>query len=176
MRKILTIVLLGLGLANVNAQDGNFKVGAHLGIPISSIASDFYNVNLGVDVAYLWNISDKLQIGTTSGFSFYSGKNDYSFWIFSPSGAYELNGEVENRTVLPLAGALKYNFSKKFFAGADLGYAFFLSGTSNTGSLYFQPKAGLNFKKNEIYISYKGLSKGGETIGTINLGYAYNFF
>ena len=175
MRKFLTIALLGLGLANVNAQNGNFKIGAHLGIPVSTIASDFYNVNLGLDVAYLWNISDKLQIGATSGFSYYSGKDDYTFWISSPNGSYELTGVVDNRTILPLAGSLKYNFTEKIFAGADLGYAFFLSGTSDAGSLYFQPKAGLNFVKNEIYISYKGLSKGGETIGTVNLGYAYNF-
>ena len=170
-KHLLTAAIFIAGLTNLNAQSGNFKTGAHVGIPVSSIASDFYNVNLGVDIAYLWNLSDRLQLGATSGLSYYIGKNDYKIWI----NGYEFEGEVENRSIIPLAGTLKYYFSDLFFAGGDLGYAFFLNGTSDTGSFYFQPKAGVNLKATELYLSYKGLSKGGETIGTINLGYAYNF-
>ena len=52
---------------------------------------------------------------------------------------------------------------------------FFLNENADTGALYYQPKVGIDIKQSELYLAYKGMAKDGTGIGSINLGYAYNF-
>lgn len=166
MKKILfSIALVVAGLVNVNAQQGHFKIGAHVGIPTGNL-SDTYGFNLGADIAYLWKINNIIELGATTGISNYFGK-DITFY------GYEI--EIEDEQIIPLAATAKFNVANNFFIGTDLGYAFFLGEGDSTGSFYYQPKVGYDFNKSELYLSYKGMSQDGYTIGSVNLGYAYNF-
>ena len=166
MKKLLfSLALVISGVINVNAQQGHFKLGAHVGIPTGNL-SDAYNFNLGADLAYMWELSDIVELGATTGISNYFGKN-INFY------GYDL--EIEDVQIIPLAATAKFNVAKSFFIGADLGYAFFLGDDSDTGSFYYQPKIGYDFNKSEVYLGYKGMSQDGYNIGSINLGYAYNF-
>ena len=169
-KKILLMSLLGLGLMNVNAQEkGHFKAGAHVGIPIVNI--DFgYSVNLGVDIAYLWKLNNTVELGATTGFSNYFSKEE----TVSYMGTSQVF-EFEDVQIIPIAATAKFNLTPKFFLGADLGYAFFLNENADTGALYYQPIVGLDIKQSELYLAYKGMAKDGTGIGSINLGYAYNF-
>ncbi|GGE98931.1 hypothetical protein SAMN05443634_10513 [Chishuiella changwenlii] len=170
MKKILLYVaLLFISLSNVNAQEGHFKAGTHLGFPVGKL-SDNYSFNLGIDVAYLWKLNNITELGITTGFSNYFGKTvSASYW------GYTFNSDIKDVQIIPLAATAKFNIANDFFIGTDLGYAFFLDGGDETGAFYFQPKVGLDFKKSELYLSYKGMSKNGNNIGSVNLGYAYNF-
>ena len=169
-KKILSLSLIILGLMSVNAQEkGHFKAGAHVGIPIVNI--DFgYSVNLGVDVAYVWRLNKTVELGVTTGFSNYFGKDETLSFMGS---SYTI--EFDDVQIIPVAATAKFNLTPKFFLGADLGYAFLLNDDSNTGAIYYQPKVGLDIKQSEVYLSYKGMAKDGTGIGSINLGYAYNF-
>ncbi|MFV0185634.1 hypothetical protein OBK16_00380 [Empedobacter falsenii] len=166
MKKILfSLALVIAGLTNVNAQQGHFKVGAHVGLPTGNL-SEAYSLNLGADLAYLWKINDIVELGATTGISNYFGKNiDFM--------GYDI--EVEDVQIIPLAATAKFNIAQRFFVGADLGYAFFLGESEDTGSFYYQPKIGYDFNKSEVYLGYKGMSEDGYNVGSINLGYAYNF-
>ena len=170
MKRILfSVAILFAGLSNVNAQQGNFKVGAHFGLPIGTL-NEGYSVNLGVDVAYLWKVSSIIELGATTGFSNYFGKN------FSESyNGNTFDFDVEDFLIIPLAASAKFNVAPQFFIGTDIGYAFFIGDNEDTGAFYYQPKVGMNIKKSEIYLGYKGMSKYSENVGSINLGYAYNF-
>lgn len=166
MKKIVLAGALALiGLMNVNAQEGHFKLGAHVGLPVGDF-SDSHSFNLGLDVAYLWQITNEFELGATTGFTNYFGKKEtfmgYSF-------------TYDDVQMIPLAATAKFNIVPQFFVGTDIGYVFFLNKDSDTGAFYYQPKVGYNLEKSEIFVGYKGMAKSGETLGAISLGYAYNF-
>lgn len=169
MKKILfSLVILFAGLSSANAQEGHFKVGAHIGLPVGNL-SDGYSFNLGADVAYLWKFDSGFEVGATTGISNYFGKK-----VTERFAGMEYTFDYKDQQIIPLAATAKYSFQEKFFVGADLGYAFFLEG-DDSGAFYYQPKVGYNFNQSEVYLGYKGMSRDGGSIGSINLGYAYNF-
>ncbi|CAM3500606.1 hypothetical protein ELOC111193_08275 [Elizabethkingia occulta] len=171
MKKNLFIGVFALLGFAANAQTkGNFKLGTHIGVPTGNLA-DVASFNVGIDMAYLFNIDTNFKAGFTTGYSHYFVK-DYT--IEYSGGKFTL--QPEDIAIIPVAATAKYNFEPNFFIGADLGYAFFVvGGEGTTGAFYFQPRLGYQLKNNELYISYKGMSKEGTTIGSVNLGYAYTF-
>lgn len=162
MKKLFLVGALAL-FGAMNAQStGNFKLGAHFGLPTGDI-SEVYSVNAGVDVAYVWKVAPKFDLGITSGYSYYFVKSKYSDY-------------TDGEGIIPLAATGQYSIDGKLFLGADLGYAFFTGKNSDGGAFYYQPKVGYSLDaKNDLYLSYKGMSKDGSTASSVNLGYAYKF-
>lgn len=173
MKKLLLIASFAMmgTTALMHAQEKGFKIGAHVGLPFD----DTYSFNAGLDVAYMWPISDNFEIGATTGYSYYFGKEitvagiNY-MGVNIPSQTYKFNiGSI------PLAATAQYNFDGGFNLGADLGYAF-LTGDADGGGFYYQPKAGYTFaEKHTVYAGYKGISKEGKELSSINIGYAIKF-
>lgn len=167
MKKLFLVGALAL-FGAMNAQTtGNFKLGAHVGLPTGD-AGDAFSFNAGVDVAYTWKIAENFDLGVATGYSQY-------FWKSDVKDALESIGiDVPNAGFIPIAATGQYAFGKGFFLGADLGYAISTAKDSD-GGFYYQPKVGYTFQeKNDLYISYKGISNDG-SISSINLGYAYRF-
>ena len=81
MKKIILTAMAIFACSFANAQDGGFKLGAHVGLPMSDI-KDLYSANLGVDAAYTWKIIDKFDAGLTAGYSSYLGKNNLDSFLF----------------------------------------------------------------------------------------------
>ncbi|MGI9527901.1 MAG: hypothetical protein ACR2MS_12405 [Weeksellaceae bacterium] len=164
MKKIVlacAVAVAGL----VNAQEvGNLKVGAHVGLPTGDLA-DSYTLNAGVDLAYTYNVSPDFKLGVTTGYSNYFGDK---ITILGE----EI--EIEDYGIVPIAATAEYSFTPQFYLGTDLGYAF---GTSegSEGAFYYQPKVGYRFGVSELYLGYKGMSKDGDSVSSVNLGYAYTF-
>lgn len=175
MKKLLLIGALAF-FGVVNAQtDGGFKLGAHIGLPVGD-ASDGLDFNAGADVAYTWRIAENFDLGITTGYSHYFGKDIkmdaivFNGQVILPATTYNVGGGI-----IPLAATGQYGFDK-FFVGADIGYAFFTGKNSDGGAFYYQPKVGYSLDvKNDLYFSYKGMSKDGSTLSSINVGYAYKF-
>lgn len=169
MKKLLLVGALAF-FGAVNAQTtGGFKLGAHVGLPVGDIA-DYTSLNAGVDLAYTWKVAPSFDLGITTGYSHYFGK-DYTYNFMGTSYTVE----AEGTGMIPIAATAQYGFTGGFFIGADLGYAIFTQEGSDGGFLY-QPKIGFSFKeKNDLYVGYKGISVDGGTISSINLGYAYKF-
>lgn len=170
---LLTAAILFAGLSITKAQNNHARIGAHIGLPLDDFNTS-HNFNFGVDFSYLWEVNDVLKLGGKTGMSHFTG-NDYNYSMYSNNGTYQFYIKYEDLTIVPLAITTKWNFAGKFFTGGDLGYAFFLNGSENTGALYVQPQVGINLGKNEIYLGYKGLVKDGEALASVNLGYAFNF-
>lgn len=173
-RTLLSGAFLLFGL--INAQEkGNFKIGAHLGVPTGNL-SEYSNFNLGVDVAYTFKVSDNFDLGFTTGYSHYFSKD--KTYSYNMGGGIVLRYELEDSSIIPVAAMAQYTFNDtNVFFGTDLGYAFFVSGGNGlTGAFYYQPKLGYSFvRKHDLYLSYKGMSRDGQNMGSFNLGYAYKF-
>ena len=84
MKKIILTAAAVFAFSFANAQDGGFKLGAHLGLPMGDF-KDAYSLNIGADVAYVWNISDKFDAGVATGYTTYLGKT-----IDTGEGSYKV--------------------------------------------------------------------------------------
>ncbi|MGL2987646.1 hypothetical protein ACSVH5_08620 [Flavobacterium sp. RSSA_27] len=163
MKKIILIAVAVFGFAFANAQDGGFKLGANLGLPLGDI-KDSYSLNLGVDVAYTWKVSEKFEAGFGAGYAHYLGETiDF--------GGFEL--DVEDAGFVPVYGTAQYSLSDKLFLGLDLGYAIGVAPSENDGGFLYQPKIGYSFGKTDLFLGYKGISVDGGTFSSLNLGVAF---
>ena len=170
MKKLFLAGALALmGAVAVNAQTaGNFKLGAHIGMPLGDL-KDVAGFNFGVDVAYLYPVSSEFKIGATTGYSYFTGK-EHTFNVAGNS----ITQKSEGTGIIPLAAVLQYNVVPEFYLGTDLGVAF--STEKDGGSaFYYQPKVGYEFGQSDVYLGYKGWSKDGFNASTIALGYGYKF-
>lgn len=165
MKKIILSVLAVFAFGAAQAQDGGFKAGVHLGLPMGD-AGDIYSFNFGLDVAYMWAISDDFQAGVTTGYSYFSGK-EIDLGEF---GSFKVNGAF-----IPVAASGQYSFSDNFFGGADLGYAVYAGDGDGDGGFYYQPKVGYQTDSFEVYASYKGISVSGTSVSTVGIGFNYKF-
>ncbi|RVT77475.1 hypothetical protein EOD40_06635 [Flavobacterium sufflavum] len=154
MKKIIltAAVLFAFGFAN--AQSGAFKLGAHVGLPTGDI-KDFSSVNLGADVAYTWSVAEGFDAGITTGYTSYLGKDGADAVGF-----------------IPVAATAQFTLTNNWFIGADLGYAIGAS-TDNDGGFLYQPKFGYQMEKTGVYVAYKGISKDGATVSSVNLGVSF---
>jgi hypothetical protein len=159
MKKLFVLTIFTIFGFMVAHSQSNWKVGVNAGIPVGDV-QDFSSFNLGVDVAYLFNVSDVFGVGPLVGYSHFFGQNDF-----------------EDISFLPLAASGRFSFSDQFFVGADLGYAVGVD-DGNDGGFYYRPKLGYNFGKLALIASYSGIEikdTGGGTVGSINLGIELGF-
>ncbi len=168
MKKLfLAGVVALMGATTVNAQ-GNFKVGAHVGLPVDDLAAA-YAFNTGVDVAYTLNVSENFNLGVTTGYSHYFGETI----IIELPGISNEELKTPDLGIIPIAATAQYLFTPKMYLGTDLGYTFFTGSGADGGAFYYQPKVGYKFGASEVYLGYKGMSKNGESLSSVNLGYAF---
>ncbi|SIQ87668.1 outer membrane insertion C-terminal signal [Chryseobacterium sp. RU37D] len=188
MKKIILIAAMAVfgwsfGQKKLSNSRAGLKAGIHLGIPVGD-ASDVSDDNIGLDVSYLWNVTKNLDLGIATGFDLFIGKFGQIYTIdvnqlgSIPGTSYnehiEYTSYYEDIGYIPIAATAKYNFSKNWFAGLDLGYA--ISTSSRTdGGFYYNPKAGYQLPKWEFLAFYKGVADNGLNISSIGIGVNYKF-
>ena len=171
MKKVVFIFVAILGFTLANAQDGQFKGGLTVGLPMGDV-KDSYSLNVGLDIAYTWAITDKFNAGVGLGFTNFSGKKE-EFNLGVGTGTVEVKNL--DAAFVPVYGTAQYSFTENIFAGADLGYALGTAPEGNDGGFLFQPKVGYQTTKFEVYTGYKGISVDGSTFSSLNLGFNYKF-
>ena len=169
MKKIILAAVAVMVFGFASAQEGQFKVGAHVGLPMGDF-KDAYSLNVGADVAYLWNVADGFKVGATTGYSAYLGKTTSINLGF---------GSVETKTTtasfVPVAATAQYSVADNLFLGADLGYAVNVGKGDGNGGVYYQPKFGFQTDKVEVYLGYKGISVDGGSFSSLNVGMNFKF-
>lgn len=165
MKKILFTVAAVLGFAAVSHAQEGFKVGANAALPIGD-AGDLSTFSVGLDVAYLFEVSDAFYLGAATGFTNAFGEEvDFGFATV----------EVEDVQFVPVAAAARYYFADSFYGGADLGYAFGIT-EGMDGGFYYRPKVGYNFSDLVgVNVSYTGVSLEGGSWDTVGLGVEFSF-
>lgn len=119
-----------------------------------------------------------LKIGGVTGVDHFFGK-EYDYGTVTVDG--------EGATFIPIAASAKYNFTEKFFAGLDLGYAIGVSDGAGDGGFLYKPRVGFSLPMVDLYAFYKGISFDNEydygfgtvstswTVGSIGAGAAFKF-
>ena len=158
MKKVLFAAVAVLTFGFANAQEGKFKVGANVGLPMGDI-KDSYSFTIGLDAAYTWAISDKFDAGVGAGYGLYMGKEDF----------------IEDASFVPVYGTAQYLITDSIFLGADLGYAVGIAPSENDGGFLYQPKVGYQAGEFQVFAGYKGISVDGGTFSSLNLGFNYRF-
>ena len=174
MKKLfLTGALALFGLMNAQKTESGIRLGVNAGIPVGDFGK-FTTFTAGVDLAYLYPLTENFRLGVATGYSHYFGKKTKTDLIL-----VTLKNEVPDVGIIPVAATAEFTFGdSNVFLGADLGYAFFTKKDfkNENGSFYYKPKLGYSFdKRHDLYFSYKGFTRNNANAGSINLGYAYNF-
>lgn len=156
MKKSISLfVIVIMSIYGANAQE--FNLGLNVGLPTGDI-KDAYTLNIGVEVNYLWNVSEEFDAGISAGYSHFLGDTIGGF-------------DIEDAGFLPIAAAGRFNVSEDFIIGADLGYAVGISPDGNDGGFYYAPKLQYGVSETlDIVLAYKGISVDGGTFSSINLG------
>lgn len=155
MKKLLVVAMMAFGIA-VNAQDGQFNIGANVGIPTGD-ASNATSFALSAEANYLFNVSDQFKVGPSVSFVNYFGKTIGNVGI----GDFQF---------LPVSAAARFSPSDKFTFGGDLGYAVGMN-TGNQGGFYYRPMIGYNVsEKLMVQATYSGITNDGATMSNFGLG------
>ncbi len=158
MKKIFLAIAILAFTFNANAQDEkstSLSVGANIGLPTSTGYSFAYGADLQAD----FSVAPTTKITASAGYEGYSWK-----------------GGGGSTGLVPLLVGVKTFFGNggKAYGHAQLGYSFFTKGGS--GAFTYGPSVGYYVSSNlDLSLKYLAASKGGGTLGSINLRAAYNF-
>src|SRR5690606_41171734 len=100
MKKLILSAIAICAFGITSAQDGGFKAGVNFGLPMGDI-SDTTSFAIGVDVAYMFSVSDQLQVGATVGYATYMAKavngdkgDDSAFLRIAATGQYAFTDNI----------------------------------------------------------------------------------
>lgn len=163
MKKLFLAAFAVFAFASVSAQ--NFAAGVTVGLPVGD-AGDAYTLNLGIDLSYLWEVSESFDAGIATGYNTSLG-DEIDLGLLG-------SVDIDDFNYIPIAAAGRFNASEEFVLGLDLGYAI---GTGDAdGGFYYKPMVGYNVtEKVQTTISYRGISVDDGNFSTLNLGVNYGF-
>lgn len=147
MKKLMLFAAAAVfSLTTMNAQDGELRAGLNGGATIGGDAKDFYGATFGLDVTYLFPVSDQFSVGGATGFQSIAGdeitiEGGTFFGVTVP----DQTTDVDNFNYIPLAAAGRFNASEAFVIGADLGYA--IATGEGDGGFYYAPVVAYNISE-----------------------------
>jgi len=153
MRKLIIIGIFAL-MCSISYGQG-FKAGVNVGIPTGDV-SDFYNLQVGADVAYMFSVADRFSVGPMLGYMNFFPEDQEGF-------------DPDNGQFLPIAAAGRFGINDSFFIGADLGYGLGLTDGLD-GGFYYRPQIGYDFGLIGLIASYSGVAVDGGSWSSVNLG------
>ena len=131
MKKLLLIVAVALLSVTAVQAQGQFRAGISGGLPIGD-AGDLATFAIAVDLGYLFEISDKVDVGATTGYSHSFGDTvDLPF-----IGQID----IEDVQFIPIAASGRFEVATNFSLGGDVGYALGVN-DGNDGGFYYAPRA-----------------------------------
>lgn len=164
MKKLLLIASFALLTWSVQAQN-EFIGGAEIGLPIGD-AGDIATFNIAVQLGYLFEINDEVQLGPKIAYSHSFGED-----IDTPLGSFE----VDDTQFLPIALVGRYNFTDVFLFGLDLGYGIGLN-DFNDGGFYYSPYFAYGVsEKVALMAAFRGIAVDGGSFDVISLGVEFSF-
>lgn len=171
MRKIVATLCLTLfTVFTVNAQEG-LKGAAFIGIP-SGNATDYFGMNYGINISYLYPVFENVRLGAMVGLDLFSGKN-----------IPNTNTKFRGASFLPVAVSGQFDLSSRFFAALDAGVEFSLN-KDYKGGYFYQPKGGWQDEFYQVYVYLKRTSTNMDKapkysdfsgLTSFGLGVAYKF-
>ncbi|WP_242091722.1 hypothetical protein [Aestuariivivens sediminicola] len=171
MKKLLFVIIAVFGFSNISAQGGEdnsqnsnsgegFNLGLHVGIPVGDW-DDLSSFTLGLDVSYLFNLGEGLDVGLATGYINFFSKDFDGF-------------EVEDLGVIPVALSSRIVLGEDWFFGADVGYGIITNEGSDGGGFYYYPKIGLRIGSADIFGYYQSMIKDSIDASSVGIGATFN--
>ena len=162
MKKWLLIAAFAIfGLGTSNAQ-GMFNAGVNLGIPMGD-ADAVSGFNAGLELNYMFTVSDGFTLGPSLEYSMFFGKEDGGI-------------DYESVSFLPISAAARFNITDDFIAGANIGYGIGLGEgplgiADNDGGFYYRPMLGYKIGDNtQLNLSYSSIDSNGANWASFAVG------
>ena len=148
-----------LGVTAMQAQ-GQFRAGLSGGLPIGD-AGDLATFAIAVDLGYLFEINDTVDLGGTTGYSHSFGDTvDFGFGTF----------DVEDVQFIPIAASGRFEVASSVILGADVGYALGVN-DGNDGGFYYAPRAQYGVSEAiDIVVAFRGVAVDGGSWDIITAG------
>lgn len=150
---------------NANAQTQKLGIGIIGGIP----TSDAYNVALGADLRYQFDVDKQLSIPVTAGYTRFLAK-DINLGNVTVDGT--------DFGYIPVKVGAKYFFNDSgagVYGLAELGAGFGTNKGSGTSFVY-SPALGYAWSNGlDLGVKYEGLARDGGSTGYVGLRLAYGF-
>lgn len=164
MKKFFTLLVVICASYTLNAQ--NFNVGISAGLPMGD-TGDFYTFGLALDANYIWEVSEGLNVGGTTGLVYALGDS-----FDSAGGSFD----VDNVGYIPIATAARYSLSESIIVGADVGYAIGVAPSGTDSAFYYAPKAQYSFSETMSgVLSYRSVAVSGISFDLLTFGLELNF-
>lgn len=163
-KNIITLALLFLGIG-MQAQVG-FKLGVHGGLPLNDF-NDEISMYVGVDLGYMWNINETIDLGVTTSYVHGIAETYHSDVVLT---------DLTDIQFIPVAASVRLWPSNSFSLGVEVGQAFGLSDAYKEDGLYYRPIIGFLFGTNtEINVSYSAIQLENKTWNTVGIGFLHSF-
>lgn len=142
MKKLIITLAIALVAFTTNAQE--FNLGLSVATPAGE-ASDLFSSAFILDAEYLYNISEKIKLGATTGYLFSVSNNDNINASIVGDNTVMVSS-ISNAGFLPVAASGRFMATKKFSFGGDVGYAFGLQPSNSENGFYFALKTQYKIK------------------------------
>ena len=161
MKKLVLFSSLFLFGVSAMFSQGNFRAGAHLGLPIGD-AGDLATFAIAVDLGYILEISENFEAGPIIGYQ-------HSFGDEVNVGGFNI--DVDDVQFLPIGGEARFNISDSPFSlRAQLGYALGIN-DGNDGGFYYSPQVSYGVSEStDIVLAFRGISRDGGSWDVLSLG------
>ena len=151
------------------SQEKKIKIGAFGALPLGS-TQDVTKFGIGVEAAYLFETSTRLDLGFSTGYSYFTGKRvkvldyDNTMTTLKYSDAH----------YIPVTVVARFNIIDRLSIGGDLGYAIGF-GDGIKGGLYYKPRLGFQIiDRLGVNVAYTGLKVKDGTWKTLNFGIEFS--
>lgn len=139
-RSILICLIICLIICfnySVKAQEFNLGLSAST---TAGEASDLYTSAFVLDTEFLFEMSNKIKLGASTGYLLSLGNNDYTSFSIIGENAVSYT-QVDNTGFIPLAASLRFKTTERLSFGADVGYAFGVRPRNAQNGAYFALKS-----------------------------------
>jgi len=161
MKKLLLIVVVALMSLTAAQAQGQFRAGISGGLPIGD-AGDLATFAIAIDLGYLFEISDAVDIGATTGYS-------HTFGDTIDLGGFG-QVEIEDIQFIPIAASGRFEVATNFTLGGDVGYALGVN-DGNDGGFYYSPRAQYGVSDAiDIVVAFRGVAVDGGSWDIVTAG------
>lgn len=174
MKKLFLALAIVTVSLTASAQTGKNEIGVgfDLNIPNGDF-SDAYKLGFGGYVKGLFGIGSAGQITLTSGYTTFSGKDDYLTALGADKAKYG---------IIPILAGYRHNFDG-FYAEPQVGYGIYrekaeaggVSVSESTGAFTWAVGLGYAMSGFDIGARYQSASKDGTSFGLVGIRVGYNF-
>jgi hypothetical protein len=179
MKKHFITLIAVTMFSTISWAQAGLNIGFSIGFPYENYNGYDYSFAFNADINYLVEVSPAFDIGIASGYGMAFGEST-TYYVGPLVG--NTTFETPDYQYVPVAAAARFNLTKRFTFGADIGYAISVSSAQDlgnndyySGGFYWRPMFGFNIsEKLQLNANYIGISDDFFYYSAFNIGLTIN--